>query len=260
MSRNLRDSRIGEKRVMNCGEEAEIVEYKNNKDVMVKFLKTGETIKCGYHQFRKGNVQSHFIPTVYGVGIVGLEKMADKNGKHFKSYDTWSDMIKRCYNIKSHQRNPTYKNCNICDEWLFYPNFKKWYEENYYQVNNEKMCLDKDILVKGNKIYSPKTCVFAPERINKLFLKRQNDRGDLPIGVCLDKRRKKYLANCNLFDMKTNKHKLDYLGSYNTPEEAFLSYKKTKEENIKQIADYYKDRIPEKLYNAMYKYEVHIHD
>ncbi|MDU4051110.1 MAG: hypothetical protein E7H33_09360 [Clostridium perfringens] len=260
LSSNVK-SRIGERRTMNCGEEAEIIEYKKYDDISIRFLKTGEIIeKCKYGNFRNGTIKSHFTPTVYGVGIIGLENTRNENGDKLKSYEFWRHILQRCYDEKEHKKHPTYKECKICDEWLYYPNFKEWYEENYYEVNDEIMCLDKDILVKGNKIYSPKTCVFAPERINKLFLKRQNDRGNLPIGVIWHKRDKEYQVQCNIFDMKTGKCKKKHLGCYDTPKEAFSVYKQFKENYIKLVADHYKDKIPERLYDAMYRYEVEIDD
>ena len=116
----------------------------------------------------------------------------------------------------------------------------------------------KDILIKGNKVYSPDTCVFVPSFINKLFTKNQNVRGELPVGVCFNKANKKYQANLSVFKdgKKTKKH----LGCFNTVNEAFEVYKQAKEEYIKEVADNYKDKIPVKLYEAMYSYEVDIDD
>lgn len=241
---------------MNCGEEAEIVEYKNNSNITVKFLKSDELVKCRYDHFKNGMVKSNFTPTVYGVGIVGLEC----NRKTTKSYIKWVDMLFRCYDKKFQDKHPTYIGCTVCNEWLFYPNFKKWYDENYYEVDNQHMHLDKDILVRGNKVYSPKTCMFVPQDINKLFVKCDKSRGYLPIGVSLHVRTGEYRSRCSVFDIKVKKSKAKHLGLYKTSQEAFQSYKKAKENNIKQVADYYKSQIPEKLYEAMYRYEVHIDD
>lgn len=252
-------NKIGERRIMNCGEEAEIIEYRNSKNVIVKFVKTGELIKCQYGNFKNGEVKSRFTPSVFGIGMVGLEKTKE-NGKTLKTYTTWRGMLRRCYDEKELQKYPTYIGCSVCDEWLYYPNFKKWYEENYYEVTDQRMCLDKDILKKGNKIYSPETCMFVPNDINMLSVKSNKVRGDLPIGVSWDKKNKKYICHCSVFDIGTSKYKTKHLGLYNTPEEAFNVYKKIKEENIKQVADYYKDRIPKKLYDAMYNYKVEITD
>lgn len=116
------------------------------------------------------------------------------------------------------------------------------------------MCLDKDILFKLNRIYSPNTCCFTPEKINLLFCRRQNKRGDFPIGITYDKNYNQYRSQLN----KNNKRISS--GSFNTPEKAFQAYKKEKEKYIKEMADQYKDKIPQKLYEAMYKYEIEITD
>ncbi len=258
--KNNISNRLGERRLMNDGEECEIIEYKNARDVMVKFLKTGELVKNTYNNFKKGEIKSHFTQTIYNVGIIGLEETVDNSGEQAKSYKTWNSMLQRCYDKKFHLKKPTYADCLVCEEWKYYKNFKEWFNKNYYEIEGQKMMLDKDILRKNNKVYSPDTCVFVPERINTLFTKRQNDRGDLPIGVVWKKKNKKYEARCNVFDVKDIKYKRKYLGLYNTSEEAFNAYKKAKEENIKLIAEYYKDKIPQKLYDAMCRYEVSIND
>lgn len=124
-----------------------------------------------------------------------------------------------------------------------------------YEINGETMYLDKDILVKENKIYSPETCVFVPQNINKLFTKRQNDRGKYPIGVSFDKKLNEFRSYCSY-----GNGNIEYLNLFNTPEEAFQVYKEFKENYIKQIADEYKDKIPKKLYEAMYAWKVDIDD
>lgn len=159
-------------------------------------------------------------------------------------------MIKRCYDIKSkdyYQYGG--KGCIVCGEWHNFQNFAKWYDDNYYTIEGKNMNLDKDILIKNNKIYSPNSCIIVPDDINKLFTKNNKNRGNLPIGVT--KKGDKYIVNL---------HSVKYSKSFDTPEEAFYSYKQIKEKYIKQIADEYKDRIPKKLYDAMYKWEVEITD
>ena len=188
----------------------------------------------------------------YGYGICDISGV--ENGKQMKYYETWKGMLRRCYSNKYHKKEPTYKNCEVCEEWLLFSNFKKWYKDNYYQIDNDTMALDKDILNKGNKVYNPNDCVFVNQVINNLFIKNDKIRGNLPIGVQTRKDTKKYIAiSCNGSGNKS-------LGSFNTPEEAFNAYKKDKEQYIKQVADEYKDKIPKKLYEAMYKYEVEITD
>ena len=48
-------NRIGERRIMKCGEECEIVEYRNANDITVKFIKTGELVKSRYNKFKMKN-------------------------------------------------------------------------------------------------------------------------------------------------------------------------------------------------------------
>lgn len=125
--------------------------------------------------------------------------------------------------------------------------FDKWF-------NGELWAVDKDILVKGNKVYSPETCCLVPANVNALFVKRDKSRGELPIGVT--KHRKKYRASISI------NRKQIILPVRNTLEEAFLDYKNTKEEHIKKIAqdEYKKGNITEKCYEIMMNYEVEITD
>ena len=249
---------LGETRMMNCGEIAFIVDYKNTYNVIVQFKNTGELVKCEYGQFKNGRVKSHFTPTVFGVGIVGLESTIDENNKNLKSYDTWRDMLRRCYSNDYSEKHPTYKNVTCCDEWLYYSNFKEWYDKNIYYVENIVMNLDKDILVKGNKVYSPEMCIIVPQNINKLFTKSDKTRGDLPIGICMHG--DKYKVSCGIFDVDTKKSRKEYIGVFDTVEYAFNKYKTIKENNIKNVAEYYKRLLPKKLYETMYNYKVEITD
>ena len=252
------NKRLGETVMQKCGEIAYIVEYVNSGDITIQFKTSGELVKTTYSNFVKGNVKSHFTPTVYGVGITGLQPTRDENGEMLDSYVCWKAMLKRCYSAKYQEKYPTYKGCYVCDDWLYYPNFKKWYDNNYYKIDNKTSHLDKDILIKGNKVYSAYTCIFVPNFINTLFVKRQNDRGELPIGVYYHKTKKKYVAQLSVF--KDGKSVRKGLGCFDTANEAFEVYKQTKEKYIKETADNYKDKIPTELYEALYAYEVDIND
>ena len=254
--------RTGEERLNNFGSRMGIVGYRNAHDIDVYFPQYNWTTKnVEYKNFKKGKIKCPYERRVYGIGYLGEGKYnAYENGKATKCYDTWRSMMQRCYDPKLHEKFPTYINCEVCEEWHNYTNFGKWFNENYYEVVGEKMGLDKDILNKGNKIYSPENCLFVSNNINVLFVKHDKLRGDCPIGVHYNKRDKKFVAQCNIYDYEENKSKIKYLGYYNTPEQAFKVYKEYKEKYIKEVADYYKDLIPVKLYDALYKYEVEITD
>jgi predicted RNase H-like HicB family nuclease len=246
---NLSPERTGAINKNNFGSTMEVVVYNSYKDIWVKFDK-GNPIKTTWQNFINGSVRNPYDKTLFGVGYLGEGECKSYSGKRLKEYIIWISMLGRCYDEKLHQKYPTYKECTVTEEWHNFQNFVKWYDENFYQVDGEKMNLDKDILVKGNKVYSPETCIFVPQRINKLFLKQAVKGGrKLPIGVYVnDKKWGKFVATC---DDK-------YLGHFDSPEEAFESYKIAKEKLIKDVAEEYKNKIPEKLYKAMISYIVEI--
>ena len=194
---------------------------------------------------------------VFNKGYIGEE--ISNNYSHTISYNYWYAMLRRVYSEKQLKLKPTYKQVEVCEEWLNYTNYKQWFDKNYYTIQDQQMELDKDILDKGNKIYCPEKCIFVPHNINILFVKSNKSRGDLPIGVYFKKKNNKYCSQCNATTKEGKKYNA-YLGLFNTPEEAFYAYKQFKENYIKEVADEYKDRIPQKLYEAMYRYEVEITD
>lgn len=244
------------------GYEMKIVEYNRSDDIWIEFQDEHKTrINTTYDCFQKGKIKNPYHKSVCGVGYIGEGKYKkSNNGKHTKVYDTWVAMINRCYNPYYINKHLTYIDVTVCEEWHCFQDFGKWFEKNYYEIENEVMHLDKDILIKGNKIYSPETCVFVSNNINMLFVKRQKCRGEYPIGVYMDKKINKLCVRCCVFDKEKNRGITKYIGKYNTIETAFLAYKNFKEKHIKEIADEYKDLIPEKLYKAMYEYKVEIND
>ena len=247
--------RTGEKAINNFGSEMIIVKYKNTNNMNVLFPEYN-WIAYGvqYIQFKKGKIKCPYEPRLCHVGYIGEgEYKCELDGKLTNEYKIWSGMLKRCYNEAQIKRDKVYKDCIVCKEWHNFQTFSQWYENNYYEIPNELMSLDKDILVKGNKIYSPDTCVFVPQTINTLFTKSNKSRGKYPIGV--DYKNNKFRSRCRTIETKEI-----HLGMFNTPQEAFQAYKKFKENYIKQVADEYKEYIPQKLYEAMYNYEVEIGD
>ena len=192
----------------------------------------------------------------------GKYKSRDENGKKTKCYDTWKHMLTRVYSKKYQLKYPTYSECTVCEEWLNFQNFAKWYEENYYEIEGQRMHLDKDILHKGNKHYSPENCVFVPQRINELFTKNNKNRGNYPIGVTEHKRDRVLYARCSVYDKEIKRKKIINIKIFplDRPFQAFTCYKNFKEKYIKEVADEYKKLIPNKLYEALYNYKVEIND
>lgn len=254
--------RVGEEGINTFGSKMVIMEYRMRRDIDVYFPEYDWIVKnVQYNNFKNGSIVCPYEKRVFGVGYLGEgEYKVKENGKKTKCYGIWHGILQRCYDSKYHEKRPTYIDCKVCDEWLCYTNFGDWFTDNYYEAEGERTCLDKDILHKGNKIYSPENCVFVPERINTLFVKSDKKRGEYPIGAYYNKEHKKFRAQCSIYDFKENKKKQIYLGYYDTPEKAFEVYKKYKENHIREVADYYKGKVPNKLYDAMYKYEVNIDD
>lgn len=254
MAKVLND-KIGEVGFNSLGSKMVIEKYNTYTNIVVRF-DNGDLVSTTYQNFSNGQVKSLHEKRVYGVGFIGVGKYKSVlNGKNTKQYETWRGMLRRCYDEKYQEKFHTYIGCAVDPIWHNFQNFAEFYDSNYYNIENNKMCLDKDILVKNNKIYSPETCVFVPEFINNLFVKNDPVRGFLPIGVSLDKEKEKYKSSCSNGDKK-RKH----LGYYDTPEEAFKAYKKYKEALIREKAELYKNLIPVKLYEVMMKYEVEIND
>ena len=103
---------------------------------------------------------------IYGIGFIGVGNYKSRNKTgHTKAYNAWAAMLQRCYDSKLHLRNPTYKECSVIEEWYNFQNFAGWFEKNYIDGYQ----LDKDLLIKGNKIYSPETCCFVPKEINLIL-------------------------------------------------------------------------------------------
>lgn len=249
--------RTGEINRNNFGSEMIITSYRRSDDVDVYFPEYNWFIKNkSYHDFKRGSLKCPYEPRVHNKGFTGEGEVCsiDENRKISKCYGTWENILKRCYSQSVHSKHETYIDCEIVDEWLNLQVFAQWFEDNYYEVEGQRMDLDKDILIKGNKLYSPETCVFVPHEINVLFVKNKKSRGKLPVGVTLEHKTQKFISRLNV-----GKERI-YLGLYDTPQEAFEIYKHSKEQYIKNMADKYKEHIPKKLYETMYNYKVEITD
>ena len=252
--------RTGEESYNNFGSKMAIIEYRKALDVDVYFPEYDWTFKHAiYSEFKKGKIKCPYEPRYFGVGYLGEGKYKlSENGKHTDKYNIWYNALKRCYDPKYQEKEPTYKGCTVENYLLNFQNMGEWIEENYYEVLGEQMCLDKDILCKGNKVYSRDTCIFVPQRINLLFTKSDKARGKDPIGVT-PRPSGNYQARCN-----NGYGKRIPLGTYPTEEEAFRVYKNYKEKVIKEVIDSYEGIIPEPFYSklkvAMYNYKVEIDD
>lgn len=256
----LKNKYIGMKNINTQGYPMTITNYNTSKDIEVTFDDDNHTVVKGIDvgNFKRGSVNNPNHPTVYGFGIVDVNRNYIAREKE---YQMWSHMIERCYvsDDMRKQRDSTYKGCNVCEEWKRYSQFYNWIhsQKNYNQWKNGKFSIDKDIIKKGNKLYCPEYCCLVPNYINNIFTKHQIARGDYPIGVEINIYG---TFTVRVRDYKTNKYK--HYGNFNTPKEAFCFYKKKKEEYIKKVAqeEFDKGNIIKKCYNSMMTYEVEITD
>lgn len=165
--------------------------------------------------------------------------------KHLKSKKCWIAMLSRCYGTES-KRHPTYIGCSVCDEWLTFSNFKRWFDDNYV----EGYQLDKDLLLQGNKVYSPNTCCFIPKKINTMILSPTYYNNGLPTGVS---------KQGNGYQTQLLKNgKIVYLGYFNSIGEAFSVYKSAREAYLCEVAEKYftEGKITERVYLALKKFKI----
>ena len=241
--------RKGERHLSNDNTWMTIIICRGSMNCDIQFDDGNIIRNRAYDCIKKGKVKNMYHPSKYEVGYIGEGKYATKiNGKDTKEYCTWSDMLKRGYSELFQKNQITYLECTINKQWHNFQVFAQWFDDNY----KEGFELDKDILVKGNKNYSPETCCFVPHEINSLFIKSNISRGKYPIGV--RKSGNKFQAQIS------KKGEPVHLGTFDTPEEAFQTYKIAKEEYIKEMADKWRGQITEPCYDAMYNYQVEITD
>ena len=199
---------------------------------------------------------------VFGVGINNANYVVQKwetvgyvDGKRKQKqvwicpfYKTWKDMLRRCYSVKLQERYPTYKGYMVSEDWLTFSNFKSWMERQDWQGKQ----LDKDLLLKGNKIYSADTCVFVSSMVNTFTTDCGAARGEWLIGVSWHKRSNKFMSLCrNPFTKK-----LEYLGYFDSEQDAHKAWLARKLELAYELAATQTDqRVAEALINRYSKYK-----
>jgi len=190
---------------------------------------------------------------VYGVGVNDWVGNVKVDGKMIKEYVLWKGMLERCFDEKLKQKKPTYEGVTCSKDWLSMTTFI----EDVSQMKGYGLKgweFDKDILQKGNKLYSKDTCCFVPLEVNNLLTKRDNCRGEYPVGVYFEKASGKFKAQLRINGKKK------FLGYFTTPEEAFQAYKLAKEARIKVVANKWKHLLDERVFQALMAYEVSIDD
>ena len=242
----------------NLSGDFKILKYNNARNVEIQFSQTGYETTVQLTNIKSGIIKDPYSPSVYGVGILGTKYLSTVNGVRTKEYALWMDMLRRCYSDTYKKKNQTYIDCEVSNKFKSYEYFYEWCNKQIgFSVdgNGNPFQLDKDLLIKANKVYSESTCVFLPKEINSVLTKCTASRGEHLIGVCWHNTNKAFVARVH-----KNKGKPEHLGLFNTEIEAFNAYKVAKESYLKELANKWKGQIDERAYEALMNYKVEITD
>jgi hypothetical protein len=190
---------------------------------------------------------------MYGVGYNSKKAPVKINKKTTREHTLWTNMLRRCYSASYHIERPSYIGCSVSENFKDYSYFYHWCQ-NQIGFDLDNYQLDKDILEKGNKIYSEDLCLFIPAEINISLVKNKRNRGEHPIGVSFDKKSKSFRARVS------NNGNCILVGYFDKPEDAFLVYKEEKEKYLRSLAFKHKNFIDVRAYRALIEYKVDITD
>lgn len=202
----------------------------------------------------KGVARMNRRGLVYGVGVNDVEESGSFGGVQGKDVTLWRAMLSRCYSEYTKTQRPTYRDVTCSTDWLYFSKFLEDVKtlKGYEKSVTDGWVLDKDILFKGNKIYSLSSCCFVPPEINGCLTLRSRFRGDLPLGV--SKRKDVYIARCGLDGRRVTSKPCK------TPEDAFIEYQKLKGLELQRLAEKYKEDIDVNVYNSLINYTFNEND
>ena len=246
--------RLGEERYNNSGELMKIITYNNSQDITVEFQDEFKyrSEHNSYGNFVKGTIRNPYKKFLYNRGYLGVGQYSPTtNKKSTKAYDAWTKMFVRSYKEQWHQYEPAYTDCEVDKRWWNFQVFAEWFYNNYHEIPNTSIQVDKDWIVPGNKIYSPETCELVPSIINSCILthdKKINANQDIPIGIQITTNGK-YKPRVSQYGKRID------CGTYKKIEDAMHIYFDTKIKYIEELADKYRLYISNRLYDAMCHYK-----
>lgn len=182
---------------------------------------------------------------VYGVGINDADYKVNISttvgytleGKQIQKviwrcpyYKVWSDMLRRCCSEDFKKQNIVYADVEVCEEWLRFSSFRNWSVSRYA----DGMQLDKDILIRGNRLYSPQTCCYVPNYVNTIILTCSR-RSNMLIGATYKKSRARY-STPYVATSTINGH----IGCFSTAEEAHRAWQVDRIQSIESVIERYR--------------------
>ena len=232
--------------------DATVVGYEGANRVLIMFA-DGSTNYCRSGDLKNGEVINPMQPTRSGLGFFGIGPHKHSlNRKVSREYKHWGSMYQRCYDEKFQKKSHTYTGCSVDPQWYNFQEFAEWH---HWQKGSERdgWHLDKDIIKKGNRVYSPEFCVLVPSEVNNLLQTNKLSRGDLPIGVTF--------AQNGKFRAQWQENGIQQYSLVHTDVvTCFSIYKENKERVVKEVANKWAGQIDERVYLTLMAYEVNIND
>lgn len=232
--------RLGLIKENNNGTQMKIIKVLPDDRLIIQFQDEYKFKKdIHWNNFKSGNVKNPFYISVLGKGYIGNGKYLTKNSKGIRTveYSMWTSMMDRCYGERE-QYSSYVDNTEVCGEWLNFQNFSEWFNQNKYDIGNERLHLDKDIQYEGNRIYSPYHCILIPQILNEQF-KHHSGREkqiDVDLPYTIKRSGKRYSVSYRGYS----------LGKYNSVDECVSIYLAEKKKYLQELIDKY-ENIPDEV-------------
>ena len=232
----------------------QITEYNTPKDISISYTmgsttgSTTGTAKVTAKELTSGkidpkNMPLDTTPTVQGKGYLGSGKHKVKiAGNMTKPYRAWGNMLERCYSELMHKQCPTYSDATVCPDWLNYQTFAEWFI-NAPNSTEKGFQLDKDLIIPGNREYSPHACSFVPQVISGLLRGHKRNLTGLPIGV--------QAAGDSYRSQISINGTLKRLGTFSTVSEAHSAYCTAKRLHVQNCAEDYEHVLDPMVYSYL---------
>lgn len=226
--------------------DVEVIEYRGSSEIIIRFLDSGNIQTTRQRSLLKGVCVDKGKTKIFGVGVNDYNGIVTRMEGDKKVYDKfylcWKSMLQRCYDAKELQKHPSYEKNSVCESWHSLSNFKLWFDQNYV----EGFQLDKDILTPFTNVYSPETCWFIPQNLNKL----------LAIKKCPNKLKGVYLdgKSYSVVIGAGERGKTTFKKGFTSEEDAYDFYVTNKRDFLIRTLEENKEFLDKEKYYKCYKF------